>query len=543
MTGLPDSAAALQASAWDVLVVGTGMGGSTLGWSLARAGRRVLFLERGKNTLPGTPDTIRDGQPELGFKPADLADPAAMDRALRRAGRCVEPILDATSAKTIRFTPFIGNGTGGSSALYGMVCERLFPNDFTPRSQHPAAAEATLPEAWPIRYGELLPWYVQAESLYRVRGTPDPLRPDDREAHLLAPAPLTPANQELFEFLADQGLHPYQLHMACEQHPDCQTCQSYLCPRDCKNDASKICLAPALERHGAALLPECAVTHLEASRSAVSKVHCTWRGERLALAARHVVLAAGALVTPILLLHSRSPDWPHGLGNDHDLVGRNLMRHCIDLHVIWPRWNQRITGQVKEVGLNDFYQTNGQKLGTLQSAGPVPPFALLANQTGWVAKGLRGLAPVLVPLWERYLYRAVALAAIMEDLPYHDNRVLPDRPPSDGALPGVRLEYRFRDGARAKIFRRLVGGALKKYRPFSFHASGDNKPIAHVCGTCRFGDDPRTSVLDRDNRVHGLRNLTIVDSSFFPSSGGLNPSLTVAANALRVAKVLNERLG
>src|SRR5581483_4384802 len=66
--------------------------------------------------------------------------------------------------------------------------------------------------------------------------------------------------------------------------------------------------------------------------------------------------------------------------------------------------------------------------------------------------------------------------------------------------------------------------------------------VTHVCGTCRFGDDPRTSVLDRHNRAHDLENLYVVDASFFPSSGGTNPSLTVAANALRVAGIVDERL-
>lgn len=529
---------------WDVIVVGTGMGGSTLGYSLASAGYRVLFLEKGKSTLPDATNVIRDHQPEITFTPEILRDPSAMRDAFRRGGRCVDEIEDVTKSKAKRFTPFIGNGTGGSSALYGMVCERLFPADFAPRSNFPGARETTIPEAWPVSYEEMRPWYEAAERLYRVRGTPDPLRPEDAHPPLLTPAPLTPGNAELSGFLAEQGKHPYQLHVACEYLPDCQSCQSYLCARGCKNDASKICLIPALQQQGAQLLDECTVTAIEANRTKADRVICRWRGREIALRGKYIVLAAGALVTPVLLLQSKSADWPNGLGNDCDLVGRNLMRHCIDLYMIWPKLNQPITGQVKELGFNDFYHADGLKMGTVQSAGASPPVELLLHQPDLGAAVLRRFGRPLKWLWERFIFRGIALAAIMEDLPYHDNRILPGAAGEDGA-PGIRLQYRFRDQdkQRAREFRSRVSRTFKQYRPLPIHGGADNKPIAHVCGTCRFGNDPKTSVLDASNRVHGLDNLYVADTSFFPSSGGLNPSLTVAANALRVGAILRERLG
>ena len=109
---------------------------------------------------------------------------------------------------------------------------------------------------------------------------------------------------------------------------------------------------------------------------------------------------------------------------------------------------------------------------------------------------------------------------------------------------GMRFEYRYPDELRARVarFRSRVAHALRPHRTFVL--SGDNNlNFGHVCGTCRFGDDPATSVLDRDNRAHGLANLYVVDASFLPSSGGTNPSLTIAANALRVAGAVHARLG
>ena len=125
----------------------------------------------------------------------------------------------------------------------------------------------------------------------------------------------------------------------------------------------------------------------------------------------------------------------------------------------------------------------------------------------------------------------------MEDLPYSDNRVLPA---VDGPAGAVHITYRLRDQDRVRIarFRSLMKTALKPLRWRLIKQAENNQRIAHVCGTCRFGNDPKTSVLDQNNRCHDLDNLYVVDSSFFPSSGGTNPSLTIAANALRVADQL-----
>ena len=126
------------------------------------------------------------------------------------------------------------------------------------------------------------------------------------------------------------------------------------------------------------------------------------------------------------------------------------------------------------------------------------------------------------------------LATIMEDLPYEDNAVAPS-PGTDGGGLTIRYRIRDHDSARVRALRARVADALKPYRFLLLKQAEDNRYLAHVCGTCRFGHDPRQSVLDAGNKAHGLSNLYVVDGSFFPSSGGTNPALTIAANALRVA--------
>jgi choline dehydrogenase-like flavoprotein len=526
---------------WDVIVVGTGMGGGMLGHRLARSGRRVLFVEKGRSTLPGTPGTIRAAMPELAEPRAARSAETHYD-ALARAGRTTDEITDISGRFSKRFVPFIGSGTGGSSALYGMVCERFFVDDFTPRQNFRDPGDSTVPEAWPLTYDQMSPWYAEAEKLLGVRGQPDPLRPEAAEVGLPAAPPFSAHNQPLVNYLAGRGLHPYHLPMACDYTDDCATCQTYLCPQSCKNDAARNGVLPAVNEHGAQLLADCRVVRLEADRTQVTQVICQRRSDMLALKAKVVVLAAGALVTPVLLLNSRSGDWPRGLANGSDWVGRNLMRHLLDPIEIWPHPGHKTTAANKEIGLNDFYFWEGQKYGTVQSFGAIPPMEMLTNRPDWRGKTLRMMSPAVRQVYERFFTGGLVLAAMMEDLPYLDNRILPfDRPSVDGRQR-LRLQYRLHPNEiqRHAAFLSLLKEVVEPFRKLSLGSGKDNANLGHVCGTCRFGTDPTTSVLDPQNRAHEVDNLYVVDTSFFPSSAGLNPSLTVAANALRVAEHINQ---
>lgn len=534
---------------WDTIVIGTGMGGATLGHALARRGQRVLFCERGANHLADS-GSLKGEYPELHAGHRGAVLDARSATLLASAGRDSVSILDESGQRPLRFSPYLGSGTGGSSALYGMALERFAPSDFAPRANHPEATDATLVETWPIGFETLCDHYAAAEALYRVRGTADPLnRTAQPPQYAAIPPPLTPAAAELFAFLQAGGLHPYRLPMACEYVPGCRSCQGYLCDRDCKNDSASICLAPSLRDHGATLLDHCEVLRIDADRTRATGVACRWRGAEITLRGKRIVLAAGALQSPNLLLRSRSAHWPNGLANRSGWVGRNLMRHCIDLYLVAPPRGAG-TGppdnRPKEFAFNDFYRSDDMKLGSVQSFGRLPPGAMLFGSLvqdvrdgalPWAAGPLALARPLLQPVLQRLVDRSLTLATTMEDLPYADNRVLP----ADAGPPGdIRISYRLRGHDRARIerFRSLMRDTLKTRRWRLIEQAENNQRLAHVCGTCRFGTDPQTSVLDPYNRCHELDNLYVVDSSFFPSSGGTNPSLTIAANALRVAGYL-----
>lgn len=468
---------------WDAIIVGTGMGGATLGYQLAKTGKSVLFIERGKSHLKGLAALKGKYAETFGSKKEHL----------EQAGRYADSILDVSGKNPIRFVPFIGAGTGGSTALYGAVLERLHPEDFKSG-------------AWPISYAEMTAHYEAAELLYGL----------GRE-----PLPLSECGEELFKFFRKKHLQPYRLPIATDTAKKCQLCQGFICDKGCKKDSASVCLKPAIENFGATLLDECEVLKINSSKRRVDSVVFRRKGKVETIYGKNIVVAAGALETPRLLLLSAGPDWPDGLANGSGLVGKNLMRHFLDLYLVFTRSIPNETAQRKEIAFNDFYTLQGERFGTVQSFGVMPP----ANLVAW---------PFLAWFLNFIFKRCVVLASIMEDAPQINNQVTLSRDEAD------RLAFSYniarQDQSKIEAFRSLITRTLRPYRFIRIKQAENNERLAHACGTCRFGNDEATSVLDKNCKAHGISNLYVVDGSFFPTSGGINPALTIAANALRVAE-------
>lgn len=521
---------------WDVIVVGTGMGGGTVGYELARLGRRVLFLEKGRLLHGGA---AADQEPDPAIAPE--AD------ARMRTGRWPLPLEGQTSFGDVAFFAPLGCGSGGTTGLYGAQLERFRPDDFRPRASFPGPEGEHLPEEWPVSHDEMLPWYRRAEALLRVRGTPDPLNPDPEMA-LREPPPLSPRDEALRGAFEEVGLHPYRSHVGFAYVENCFECAD-ICPLACKSDTGDLCLVPALERYGAAVLPRCEVQDVVVDGDRVTGVRARYRDQDLTLRARAVVLAAGAWATPVLLLNSRSAGRAEGLANRSGQVGRNLMLHTSDFLTVDPGERHSCEGPKKSLALNDFYHDDGRKLGTLQSAGlPIEPLFVQAylryadeRDPQWWRRFTSPFVPLAARAASHWFGSASLFATIVEDLPNPENRVIPDA----GAPNGMRFEYQYTPEllGRNRQFRERVRERLAPRLKTSVVTWGRNNiNYGHVCGTCRAGDDPRTSVVNRDNRAHDLENLWISDASFFPSSGGTNPSLTVAANGLRVGGLVDASL-
>lgn len=522
---------------WDVVIVGAGMGGSFLGWSLAQQGLSVLFLERGRPLNPSA-EIIKTTRLQRLLRPESVAVELAARGVWNRR------ITVTRNGRTASFFAPIGNGPGGSSVVYGAVLERFRREDFAAADQ--SVDPDLLPNGWPIDYDDFIPYYRRAEELLGIRGTPDPTDPDD-DSNLRTPPPLSERDSHLFETFTAAGLSPYRLHVGIDYKPNCVECQGMPCPADCKAGAANRALRPALVSHKAKLLTGFVVDRLGASGGTIDHLVGRCEDRELKIRARIVVLAAGALNTPLILLRSISERWPTGVGNESGMIGRGLMFHGSEYFAIWPTRKVDSLGPGKTLSSRAMNTVDGRKLGSFQSVGtPVYPTLI----SDFMMAILERLIPFRIPLlrlgtlaaaiFGGWLFKRAALfATIVEDFAYRDNRVVVD--PS--APSGLKILYNNTKDLtfRISMLRDIIRRRLPKHRTL-FLSSGDYLNYGHPSGTCRFGQSPATSVLTPENRVHGVDNLYVVDASFFPSCGGVNPSLTIVANALRVAEIIGTRL-
>jgi choline dehydrogenase-like flavoprotein len=220
---------------------------------------------------------------------------------------------------------------------------------------------------WPIEWQELCRYYAMAERLFRVAGTRDPLAKEP--ATLRLPPPPSGVDAVLMCAFMDRGLHPYRLHVGIAYGPGCGECGGKVCPVRCKSDARVICLDPAVAQHGATLLCDAQVVRIDADATHATGVRYTRQGRETVARGRIVILSAGAYRSPALLLRSTGPDWPMGLANRNDQVGRNLMFHANEWFALWSPHRAATTGPRKTIGLRDLYTHRGMRLGSIQSTG------------------------------------------------------------------------------------------------------------------------------------------------------------------------------
>jgi len=472
----------------EVCVIGSGPAGAILANALVRRGIATLLVESGPPR-----DAPRDRR-------------IAALRADEVVGAPRYPLADS------RF-----RGAGGTSNLWTGTCPRLQPHDFEPNAYTPRDAP------WPIRYDALEPYYLGAEDELRVRGidgvpyAPPRSRPFARTFH--APR----ANLDRLASLTGAELPGGALPFSDVDGRPANVAATHLAALRAVPGARLLCGAtvtrllcdPSGRIEGAAL-----ASFAEAPRTARAAIY---------------VVACGGVDSARLLLLSRSARWPDGIGNDADLVGRSFMEHPAvairhgSVDGLWRPWSSR-ERIVSECFLADAKRDGlgGIRLHLLATTAPLAPLRGLGD----VAGAMRRL-------------RLTARAEI-ETEPSPANRVVLAAERRDAfGDPGARLHFHFTDNDRRTIARArtLVDGVLEAYG--ARDVVDDREPLRwlhHHLGTCRMGDDARTSVVDRDLRVHGTDNLYVAGSAAFVTAGVANPTLTIAALSLRLADHLTDRL-
>ncbi len=518
----PDSV--LASREWDAIVVGGGMGGAASAWALSAAGFRVLLIEKGYGN----------------FQP--LKEVASIENADERldAGHWPHKIRISVDGRESEIWPAMGSGIGGSTLLYAATVGRLEKPDFELRPM-PDGREV----AWPISYPDLEPYYLAAERQLEVCGTADPRVPEAR--YELGPPPAMGApDRAIFDRLRASGLHPFRLHNAIRYDEGCTECGGVVCPRACKGDARSRFAEPAMRTGNLSVLTGAEVTAFTADRTSIHNVLARTCSGDHAFRARVVVLAAGALVTPALLQKATSKSWPKGIGNDRDLVGRNLMFHASDFVAIWAGQRAESGTAQRTIAFRDFYRWEGESLGEVQSMGLRAGYGEILTYLHQsfdesLFRRMRALRPLLrlpARIAAAVLKEATVFTTIVEDHPYLRNRVVPSDHPS-----GFEVDYEIPGELRARVtrIRKLLRSRLDGLRVLVMNTDVSLN-YGHACGTCRMGEDPSESVVDAQCRIHGMSNLYVLDGSVMPTSGGTNPSLTIAANALRVSDGIVERL-
>lgn len=487
----------------DYLIVGSGMGGATLASALAPTGRRVLIVERGERLA----DSV------------EARDATAIFR--RGHFRPKEQWRDAEGRP---FNPGNYAYVGGNTKFYGAVLLRYRAEDFRPLRH----MGGTTP-GWPISYETLEPFYSEAEQLYRVRGnaTGDPTEPEHSQPYPFPPVPDEPDVAALRRAFAAQGLHPSALPLGIDlekwlaRAPT--TWDAFPDSTGAKSDAESCALAAALRHPNVTLLTGTRVLRLLAEGPRVTGVVVEGPSGPGTLRAATVCLCAGAVMTAALLLASANADHTAGLANRSDQVGRNFMNHNLTAMIAVNPLRRNRTVYEKTIQFNDWYLTGGpqgEPLGNVQMLGRV---------TGPILAGESGL-PLPIAHW--MAEHSLHIMAMSEDLPDPASRVMW----RDGQIV---LDWRKTNvAAHDLLVKRLKGAMRRAGWPIVLAKAFPKSKPSHQCGTARMGEDPAKSVVSPDLRAHDLENLFIADASVLPTSAAVNPSLTVAALALRLGRHL-----
>jgi choline dehydrogenase-like flavoprotein len=522
----------------DVLIVGAGVAGALIAYSLAGAGARVTVVEAGPQVDRGV----------------------ALNRLERAAIRVPEAPYEmapyAESPTTIKDTYIQQDGpdpfrstylrlVGGTTWHWLGTALRLLPSDLELRSRYGVG------EDWPLRYSDLAPWYDAAESELGVSGPDDDFLGPPRQKSYPMPGLPAALGDRLVEQIAGRfgfkvrvspqarNSRPFDGRPACCASSSCIP----ICPVQAKYDAT-VHLRKA-EAAGAHILSESVAVRVDAGtdgRVTGILIRKPDRSETW-LSARHIIIAANAIEGPKLLLMSRSEHFQDGVANSSGAVGRYLMDHPVQLTKalspvpVWPRRGPQEVSAIHELRDGDQRRHRGAFLMNIGNQGwewAGPDLASLAKE--YVDAGLSG--PELLNAVRSHSSREMTLVALTEQLPDPSNRITPDFDRLDAiGVPKPRVFFRLDDYTASAL------AAARSMHEQLFHAVGATEighlPYAegagHIMGTTRMGTDARTSVATAAGQSHDHPNLWFAGASLFPTSGTANPTLTIAALALRTA--------
>lgn len=488
---------------YDVIIIGSGVGGSVTARRLAENGARVLILERG-DFIPREPEnwSVDTVFFQKKYK--------ARDTWLDRNGN--------------QFDPGACYNVGGSTKFYGAALFRLRERDFEDVQHH-----GGISPAWPFRYSDLEPYYGQAEEMFRVHGddSTDKTAPPRTLPYPFLPVPSEPVVARLADRLKAIGISASPMPNGVNSGAAgecilCSTCDGFPCRIAQKNDAETCALEPALATGRVELKTHAFARRLilSARGNKIEAVEVEEKGEVKTYSAPLFVVSCNAVNSSALLLRSAAGSAPKGVANSSDVVGRHYMVHN-QTALMGLSHKVNSTKFQKTLAINDWYFGDDEfpfPMGHMQMLGKLQGGMLTAN----------------VPFLPKFMGNEMARhgmdwIALSEDLPDPNNRVTLE----DGRIKlAVTLNNM---KGHLELVKRMKRALQKSGYPIVVTKSLVAHATAHQSGTIRMGRDPASSALDQYCRTWDHQNLFVIDASFFPSSAAVNPALTIAAVALRAA--------
>jgi choline dehydrogenase-like flavoprotein len=540
---------------FDVLIVGSGAGGSAAAAVLTAHGKRVLILEAGSNYFEGLDEP--DSQVSTLFSNDEL-------KMVHRNFIQPDPVIDPRTFRkdTSEDRSFIGDVNslpktlGGGAVHASLNTPRFLPTDFKLGTFLGKVSGANFAD-WPVDYDGLEPFYDYAERTIGVAGVvgANPFEGPRKNPFPMAPGVPMYLGLKASDAASKLGYHPFPYPTAINSRPyrgrpacvDCGFCNYYACAIGAKGSPAVTFLRDALLSGNCQVRCETRVTRLCTSpsrREIVAVEALDPEGKPVVFRADRYVLAASAIEDARLLL--LSDPGVQGIGNSNGVVGRNLTFHFQTFAIgIFEERLHGNRGRAVSHGMADFRGTPGDPErpmgGIIEFGGGDEPIDEVLNyvQSMGLNAGFAGHLAKQSPLRDRML----VLTMHGEDAPQLTNRIDLDPEVKDlDGLPVARVTYKNHDyELKARNFygpkmMEIVKTAGAKY---GILAPADNISMSrHVMGTLRFGNDPATSVCDANGRFHEVENLYAADGSLFPTSSGYNPTLTIMALASRVAAVM-----